>query len=61
MFEQTRIDAPDKVTAYQQLDRQLEALVAGEPDLVANAANMSSLLFHALPDVNWVGFYFLSV
>lgn len=40
------------------IDRAV-ALLAGQQDLIANAANLSSLLFHALDDVNWVGFYFL--
>jgi len=38
---------------------QAQALLAGQRDLVANAANLSALLFHALEQVNWVGFYFL--
>jgi GAF domain-containing protein len=38
---------------------QARALLSGQADLVANAANLSALLFHALEDVNWVGFYFL--
>ena len=38
---------------------QAEALLSGQRDLVANAANLSALLFHALDDVNWVGFYFV--
>lgn len=38
---------------------QAAALLAGQSDLVANAANLSSLLFHSLEGVNWVGFYFL--
>jgi GAF domain-containing protein len=33
--------------------------LAGERDLIANAANFSSLVFHGLPDLNWAGFYFL--
>jgi len=45
--------------SYDELARELEAVLAGEHDLVANAANCSALLFHALPEVNWVGFYFL--
>ena len=44
---------------YEQLATQLSALLAGERDLVANAANFSSLLFHSLNDVNWAGFYFV--
>src|SRR5256885_7377296 len=47
-----------KQELYDQLASQLSSLLAGERDLVANAANFSSLVFHALPDLNWVGFYF---
>lgn len=35
------------------------AILAGEPDLIANAANVAALLFEALPRINWAGFYFL--
>ncbi|AOH35490.1 GAF domain-containing protein [Luteimonas sp. JM171] len=48
----------DKASQYQQLDAQARALLAGESDRIANAANLSSLVYHALPDLNWVGFYF---
>jgi GAF domain-containing protein len=48
----------DKPSQYEQLDAQARALLAGESDRIANAANLSSLVFHALPDLNWVGFYF---
>jgi GAF domain-containing protein len=43
---------------YDQLAAQLSSLLAGERDLIANAANFSSLVFHSLPDLNWAGFYF---
>ena len=43
---------------YDQLARQLSSLLAGERDLIANAANFSSLIFQSLPDLNWAGFYF---
>src|ERR1041384_180832 len=43
---------------YAQLAAQLSSLLAGERDLVVNAANFSSLIFHSLPDLNWAGFYF---
>jgi GAF domain-containing protein len=43
---------------YEQLAAQLSSLLAGERDLIANAANFSSLIFHSLPDLNWAGFYF---
>jgi len=41
------------------LAEQARSLLAGQRDLVANAANLSALLYHALDRVNWVGFYFL--
>ena len=44
---------------YTQLAAQLSSLLAGESDLIANAANFSSLIFHSLPDLNWAGFYFV--
>ena len=43
---------------YDQLAAQLSSLLAGERDLISNAANFSSLIFHSLPDLNWAGFYF---
>jgi len=43
----------------ENLAAQATALLAGQRDLVANAANLSALLYHALDEVNWVGFYFL--
>jgi GAF domain-containing protein len=48
----------DKTALYRDLARQLGSLIAGEPDRVANAANMAALLYHGLPDLNWAGFYF---
>ena len=47
-----------KPEQYAQLAGQARALVHGEPDRIANAANLSALVCHALPDLNWVGFYF---
>lgn len=54
-----RYDFRDKPADYARLVQELTALLAGESDLVANAANTSALLFEVLPDINWVGFYFL--
>lgn len=45
--------------SYELLLKQAEALISGESDHIANAANLSSLIFHHVEDVNWVGFYFL--
>jgi GAF domain-containing protein len=47
-----------KPEQYAQLVAQGRALIQGEPDRVANAANLAALVYHALPDLNWVGFYF---
>jgi GAF domain-containing protein len=47
-----------KAELYRNLSRQLSALLAGEGDLVANAANTAALIYHGLPDLNWAGFYF---
>jgi GAF domain-containing protein len=47
----------DKSAAYAELAQALRALLEGERDLVANAANMAALLFWSLPDLNWAGFY----
>ena len=47
----------DKAELYAGLERQLAALLAGERDFMANAANTAALLYQALPEVNWAGFY----
>ena len=47
-----------KPEQYAQLLQQAHALLHGERDRIANAANLSALVYHALPDLNWVGFYF---
>jgi GAF domain-containing protein len=44
---------------YEELARQARGLFAGERDAIANAANLSALIWQGLPDLNWVGFYFL--
>ncbi|APP79366.1 GAF domain-containing protein [Xanthomonas hortorum pv. vitians] len=47
-----------KPEQYAQLTAQAQALVHGEPDRIANAANLAALIFNALPSLNWAGFYF---
>ena len=47
-----------KPEQYAQLLEQARGLVYAESDRIANAANLSALVYHALPDLNWVGFYF---
>lgn len=44
---------------YEELASQARALLQGERDRTANAANLASLVFHLLPDLNWAGFYWL--
>ena len=48
----------DKSEQYAQLAEQARALLHGERDRVANAANLAALVYHALPRLNWAGFYF---
>ncbi|MBA2524578.1 MAG: GAF domain-containing protein [Pyrinomonadaceae bacterium] len=51
-------EADTKRNLYANLRSQLRSLVADERDSIANAANLSSLLYHSMPDLNWAGFYF---
>ena len=48
-----------KAAIYREIGVQLSGLFSGERNGLANAANMCALLYQMLPDVNWVGFYFL--
>lgn len=57
MFSGTASIATTKAELYQELRSQLTSLLEGEPDAIANAANTAALLYHSMPDVNWVGFY----
>lgn len=59
MFELPELDTANKPLFYEELALQAKGLLMDEPDGIANAANFASLLYHAMPDVNWVGFYFL--
>jgi L-methionine (R)-S-oxide reductase len=59
MFTIKPVREPDsKEESYRLLLEQAKALLAGEPDRVANAANLAALIAHSLPDLNWAGFYF---
>jgi len=59
MFEAKQLNAADKAVFYTELAEQANGLLHGESNWIANAANFSALLYHSLPDVNWVGFYFM--
>jgi L-methionine (R)-S-oxide reductase len=53
------IEATDKPGFYSELFAQAEGLFHGERDAIANAANLSALIYGAVADLNWAGFYFL--
>lgn len=59
MFEPVDDDFASAPERYANLQRQAVALLAGERDPMANAANLAALIFHGVPDLNWAGFYFL--
>lgn len=52
-----KIDTADTAAMYDELAQALEALMAGEPDPIANMANAAALIWETLPDLNWAGFY----
>ena len=57
MFELKTPVHAGKREQYADLARQARGLLAGERDLIANAANFAALVFHGLPGLNWCGFY----
>lgn len=59
MQDVRKIEAADKPGFYRELMAQAEGLFHGERDAIANAANMSALIYDAVPGLNWAGFYFL--
>lgn len=59
MFTVKTTTGASKPELYRELNAQLSALLAGERDGLANAANTAALFWQGLPDLNWAGFYFL--
>jgi GAF domain-containing protein len=59
MHSVAAIERTDKNSFYRELAGQLAAVLEGERDPIANAANLSALVFELVPDLNWAGFYFL--
>jgi L-methionine (R)-S-oxide reductase len=57
MFDLKPQQYASKREHYHDLLQQARGLLAGEHDLIANAANFSALVFHSLPQLNWAGFY----
>jgi L-methionine (R)-S-oxide reductase len=58
MFTAQDLPTDDKPRFYAELAAQARALLAGETDRIANAANFAALAYQALPAINWAGFYF---
>jgi GAF domain-containing protein len=52
-----KIEARDKGALWRELAAAADALTLGEPDAVANMANVAALLWESLPELNWAGFY----
>src|SRR6185503_15420755 len=59
MFSVARSQHASAEEAYSDLLGQARALLHGERDFTANAANLAALIFHTLPDLNWAGFYWM--
>ena len=57
MAESIELAATEKAARYAELLPQLHALVDGEPDLIANLANITAALRVCLPVASWIGFY----
>ncbi|BDX06399.1 GAF domain-containing protein [Planctobacterium marinum] len=51
--------AKTKSQLYDELAQEVDAILAGETDMIANLANVASLVWNKLPAVNWAGFYLL--
>jgi L-methionine (R)-S-oxide reductase len=50
-------EGSDKSVLYAELVGQIEGLLSGETDAVANLANAAAVIYHGLPVLNWAGFY----
>jgi GAF domain-containing protein len=59
MFQAQAIESTGKTEFYRELASQLTFLLEGESDPIANAANTAALLFQAMANIDWAGFYFL--
>ena len=57
MYDFSPVDPADKPALYRDLLSAADAITQGEPDAVANMANVAALLWEFLPDCNWTGFY----
>ena len=58
MFVAAAPSSTSKAGLYEELAQQARGLLADEHDRIANAANFAALVWHAVPAINWCGFYF---
>lgn len=59
MYQAPKLATANPADFYRELDQQLEGLLAGERNWLANSANTAALIWDQLPDLNWAGFYFV--
>ena len=57
MYDFTADPAQPKPAIYRELLAAADALTAGEPDAIANMANLAALVWQLVPELNWAGFY----
>lgn len=57
MFEIHTDPTLPKAQVYAELAASAKALVSGEPDAIANMANLAALVWMSVPGLNWAGFY----
>ncbi|PZU14188.1 MAG: hypothetical protein DI606_02830 [Sphingobium sp.] len=57
MYDFAPTDAADRQSLHADLLSAADALTAGEPDGIANMANLAALIWQFLPNLNWAGFY----
>ncbi|MBT2185894.1 GAF domain-containing protein [Sphingobium nicotianae] len=57
MYDFAPTDTADKTALHADLRAAALAIVADEPDAIANMANVAALIWQFLPDLNWAGFY----
>ena len=57
MYDFTADPAQPKPALYRELLAAADALTAGEPDAIANMANLAALVWQLVPGLNWAGFY----
>ena len=57
LMPSSTLDTLSLSPVYQLIYKQIDAIISGESDMIANMANISAVLYHNLEDVNWAGFY----